>query len=78
MPKKNLTGVIVSDKMDKTVVVKVETLKKHPRYQKRYRSHKKYFADNPTQEYKVGDQVVIEECRPLSRLKKWRVVNKAS
>lgn len=74
MPKKRLKGTIVSNKMQKTVVVKVERVKKHPRYKRRYKVHKKYKAHYDKGEYKVGDKVTIEECRPISKDKKWRVV----
>lgn len=74
MPKKRLIGVVVSDKMDKTVVVKVERWKEHPLYRKRIKRHKKYKAHDEYNKYKVGDVVVIEECRPLSKEKRWRVV----
>ena len=60
--------------MDKTVVVKVERIKEHPKYRKRFKVHKKYKAHDEKNEYKVGDKVIIEECRPLSREKRWRVV----
>lgn len=76
MPKKQLTGIIVSDKMQKTVVIRVERIKEHPKYKRRYKVHKKYKVHAETGEYKVGDKVIIEECRPLSRDKKWRVVKK--
>jgi small subunit ribosomal protein S17 len=76
MPKRQLTGTIISDKMQKTVVVKVERIKKHPKYKKRYRSSKKYKAQREGGEYKIGDKVVIEECRPLSKEKKWKVIKK--
>lgn len=76
MPKKNLIGIIVSDKMNKTAAVSVETLREHVRYRKRYRTHKKYLADNPENQYKIGDKVVIEECRPLSLRKRWRIIKK--
>ncbi len=76
MPKKRLQGVIVSDKMQKTVVVKVETQKEHPRLKRRYKVHKKYKAHVEKEDYKVGDKVIIEECRPLSKEKKWRVIKK--
>ncbi len=76
MPKKQLTGVIVSDKMQKTVVVEVERIKEHPKYKRRFRVHKKYKAHVETNEFKVGDKVVIEECRPISREKKWRIIKK--
>jgi small subunit ribosomal protein S17 len=72
--KKVLTGVVVSDKMDKTVVVRVERRVKHPLYKKYVRRHKKYYAHDPKNECKVGDVVEIIESRPLSRLKRWRVL----
>ena len=75
MPKKQLTGIIVSDKMQKTVVVEVERIKEHPKYKRRYKIHKKYKA-HTNQEYKVGDRVIIRECRPISKEKKWEVVKK--
>jgi small subunit ribosomal protein S17 len=70
---KKLTGVITSNKMQKTVVVKVERLKKHPKYGKYYRVSKKYKAHAADNEYNIGDKVVIRETRPLSRQKKWLV-----
>jgi len=76
MPKKQITGTVVSNKMQKTVVVKVERIKEHPKYKKRYKVHKKYKAHDEKGEYKVGDKVVIEECRPMSKEKRWRVVRK--
>ncbi len=75
MPKNLLKGIVVSDKMDKTVVVKVETVKEHPKYKKRYKSHKKYKAHDENNSYKIGDELVIQESRPLSKDKRWRVVN---
>ena len=78
MPKKQLSGIVVSDKMDKTCVVAVETLKSHPKYQKRYRSHKKYKAHDGENQYHVGDTVIIEEAKPMSKDKHWIVVKKAS
>jgi len=68
-------GTVTSDKMDKTIVVKVDSLKKHPRYQKRYISSKKYKVHDEKNEYSVGDKVVIESCKPISRDKRWTVVN---
>ncbi len=76
MPKKQLRGTIVSNKMQKTVVVRVERIKEHPRYKKRYKVHKKYKAHTEKGEYKIGDKVVIEECRPLSKEKRWRLIKK--
>ncbi|MCH8244651.1 30S ribosomal protein S17 [Patescibacteria group bacterium] len=78
MPKRKLTGKVVSDKMQKTVVVEVQRLKQHAKYRRFLRIHKKYKADDAREEYKVGDRVVIEESRPLSKDKKWKVISKAS
>lgn len=74
--KKRLKGIVVSDKMDKTVVVEVERIKEHPKYKRRYRVHKRYKAHDEENRYQVGDKVIIEECRPLSREKRWRVIGK--
>ncbi len=76
MPKRQLTGIIVSAKTPKTVVVSVEGMKEHPKYKQRYKRHKKYKAHVREGEYKVGDKVLLQECRPVSRDKKWRVVKK--
>ena len=76
MPKTQLEGIVVSDKMMKTRVVEVETLKVHPKYQRRYRSHKKYKAHDEKEEYQVGDNVVIETARPMSKGKQWIIVKK--
>ena len=62
--------------MQNTVVVQVERIKEHPKYKRRYKVHKKYKAEAKTEEYKAGDKVVIEECRPISRDKKWKVIKK--
>jgi len=74
--KRKLEGEVVSDKMDKTVVVVVTSVKIHPKYKKRYKSSRKYKAHDEKNQYKVGDVVIIEECRPLSKDKRWRVVKK--
>ena len=77
MPKRQLVGEIVSNKMQKTVVVKVERLKKSSKYRKKYKVHKKYLAHIEKKDYyKVDDRVIIEECRPISKKKKWRVIKK--
>ncbi|MBZ9573031.1 30S ribosomal protein S17 [Patescibacteria group bacterium] len=76
MPKKKLTGTVISNKMQKTVVVRVERVKEHPRYKRRYKVQKKYKAHDEKGEYKVGDKVIIEECRPISKGKNWRVIKK--
>jgi small subunit ribosomal protein S17 len=66
-------GMVVSDKMDKTVVVRVERLVQHPVYKKYIRKHKRYKAHDPDNRCQVGDRVAIVETRPLSREKRWRV-----
>ena len=68
-----LTGRVVSDKMDKTVTVLVERRVKHPLYGKVIRLSKKYHAHDEANEFHTGDLVTIEECRPLSKTKTWRV-----
>ncbi len=65
------TGVVVSSKMDKTIVVRVDNYKVHPKYKKRYMVSKKFYAHDETNQYKEGDKVTIYETRPLSRLKRW-------
>ena len=75
--KHQLKGTITSDKMMKTVVVKVERIKEHPKYRRRFKVHKKYKAHDEKQEYKVGDKVIIEQCRPLSKDKQHKVISKA-
>jgi len=76
MSKRQLQGKIISDKMQKTIVVQVERIKEHPKYKRRYKFHKKYKAHVEDGEYKIGDKVVIEECRPISREKRWKVLRK--
>ena len=68
-------GIVISDKMDKTVVVLVEQLVQHPVYKKYVRQRKKYKAHDPENHCRVGDRVLIVETRPLSREKRWRVQN---
>ncbi len=75
MPKRILTGTVVSDKTDKTVVVKVERKVKHPLYGKIIRRSKKYHAHDEANTFKEGQIVRIEECAPISKLKSWRVVD---
>jgi len=74
MPKRMLEGVVVSDKQDKTVVVRVERRFTHPVMKKTVRSSKKYYAHDEKNEFSVGDVVKIEERRPLSKLKRWEVI----
>lgn len=76
MPRKQLTGTVISDKMQKTVVVRVERLKEHQKYKRRYKVHRNYKAHQEGSDYKIGDMVVIEESRPLSKDKKWVVIKK--
>ena len=76
MSKKRLQGIVVSDKMQKTVVVEVTRIKLDPKYKKRYKVNKRYKAHDEKDEYKTGDKVIIEECRPISREKRWKVVKK--
>ena len=72
--RKRLTGVVTSDKMDKTVVVTVTTTKRHPLYEKVVRMKKKYKAHDEENECREGDQVEIIEAKPYSRHKRWAVV----
>jgi small subunit ribosomal protein S17 len=74
MPKRTLHGVVVSDKQDKTIIVKVERRYTHPMLKKTVRSSKKYYAHDEKNEFSVGDLVKIEERRPLSKLKRWEVI----
>ena len=76
MPKKQLIGKVISNKMQKTVVVLVERIKEHQKYKRRFKVHKKYKAHDEKGEYKVGERVIIEECRPISKEKRWRAVKK--
>ena len=76
MPKRVLTGQVVSDKTDKTVVVLVERKVKHPLYGKIIRRSKKYHAHVEGNEYKAGETVRIEETAPISKLKTWKVIER--
>ena len=78
MPKRVLTGMIVSDKTDKTVVVKVERKVKHPLYGKIIRRSKKYHAHDEGNEYREGETVRIEETAPISKLKTWKVIERVN
>ncbi|HAD87394.1 MAG TPA: 30S ribosomal protein S17 [Rhodospirillaceae bacterium] len=77
MPKRILQGVVVSDKMDKTVTVQVERRFKHPLYKKFIKRTKKYAAHDENNACKVGDTVQIRETRPISRRKTWEVISEA-
>ncbi|HVO83372.1 MAG TPA: 30S ribosomal protein S17, partial [Syntrophobacteria bacterium] len=70
---KTQTGVVISDKMDKSVVVQVDRLVRHPMYKKYVRRRAKYVAHDETNSCKVGDRVLIRETRPFSKTKRWRV-----
>lgn len=73
--KRRLEGEVVSDKMEKTVVVKVSRLKLHPKYKRHYRVSRRFKAHDEKNQYHKGDKVIIEESRPLSKEKRWRVIN---
>ncbi len=72
--RKTLVGMVVSDRMQKTIVVQVERLTLHPRFKKYVRRREKYKAHDERQESRVGDRVMIMETRPLSKDKRWRVL----
>jgi len=74
MPKRTLQGVVVSDKQDKTIVVLVDRRFTHPIYKKTIRRSKNYHAHDENNQFKAGDVVRIEESKPLSKLKRWTVV----
>ncbi len=76
MPKRLLQGVVVSDKQDKTIVVRVERRYTHPVMKKTVRRTKKYQAHDPENRFKIGDRVVIQESKPISKTKRWVVVGK--
>jgi small subunit ribosomal protein S17 len=76
MPKRVLTGTVVSDKGDKTVVVRVERRVKHPLYGKIIKLSKKYHAHDEGNAFKLGEQVRIQECAPVSKLKSWTVLDR--
>jgi small subunit ribosomal protein S17 len=76
--RRRLQGTVVSDKMEKTVVVRIDRTIVHPKYLKRYTKSKRIKAHDPENTYVSGDKVVIEEMRPLSKEKRWRVVSKTA
>lgn len=71
-----LVGTVSSNKMTNTVIVKIDQVKVHPKYQKRYRMTKKYAADTAGQQYAIGDKVEIMESKPISKTKNWVVTRK--
>lgn len=68
------TGIVVSAKMKNTLVVRVDSMRAHPKYKKLVRSSKKFYADDPEGKFKEGDKITIYETRPLSKLKRWTVI----
>lgn len=78
MPKRILQGIVVSDKGNKTVIVNVERRITHPVYKKTIKRSKKYAAHDENNEYKIGDVVRISESRPMSKTKRWVVLEKAA
>jgi len=76
MPKRILQGVVVSDKADKTIVVRVDRRVRHPIYKKFVTRSNKFMAHDEGNQFKAGDAVRIEECRPLSRRKRWMVLGR--
>lgn len=75
MPRRVLQGIVVSNKADKTVTIKVETTVKHPVYKKYIKRHKKYAAHDEANQCQIGQTVKIMECAPISKTKTWAVVN---
>jgi len=81
MPVKEKVGIVISNKMDKTIVVNVESRYSHPIYSKIMVKTKKYLVHDENEECNIGDQVLVQECRPLSRKKRWilsKVISKSS
>ena len=73
MPVKEKVGIVVSNKMQKTIVVKVESRYSHPIYSKTMVKTRKYLAHDEMGECNIGDQVLVQECRPLSKRKRWKL-----
>ena len=78
MPKRIMQGVVVSDKMEKTIVVNVERKFPHPLYKKFIKRSKRYHVHDEDNQFKMGDIVNIQECRPLSKSKRWEVISSGS
>nr|YP_010517125.1 ribosomal protein S17 [Haslea karadagensis]UXN44907.1 ribosomal protein S17 [Haslea karadagensis]UXN45168.1 ribosomal protein S17 [Haslea karadagensis] len=74
MPVKQEIGIVVSNKMEKTIVVKIENRYSHPMYSKTLVKTKKYLAHDELEQCTIGDEVLVEECRPLSKRKRWKLV----
>jgi small subunit ribosomal protein S17 len=75
MPKKQLKGLVLSNKSEKTIVVRVERTKQHPKYRRRFKTHKNYKA-HTEEKCEIGDTVLIEECQPISKDKSWKLIKK--
>ena len=78
MPKRIMQGLVVSDKMEKTIVVNVERIFPHPLYKKFIKRSKRYHVHDEDNQFKMGDIVKIQECRPLSKSKRWEVISGSS
>jgi len=72
--KRKFNGIVVSNKMDKTIVVRIDRVKVHPKYKKRYTVSKRYKVHDEKNKFQEGDKVRFVECRPLSKEKRWRVI----
>lgn len=76
MSKKRLQGIVISNKADKTLTVKVTNIKEDSKYKKKYKTYKKYYVHDEKNACQEGELVVFEMCRPLSKTKKWRLIEK--
>lgn len=76
--KRQIEGVVISDKMRKTIVVRVDRVKVHPKYKKQYRVRRNYKVHDEKNESHIGDKVLFEECRPISKDKRWRLIKNLS
>ena len=74
MPVKQQIGIVISDKMEKSIVIKVENRYPHPIYSKTLIKTKKYLVHDELEESNIGDQVLVQECRPLSKRKRWKLI----
>jgi len=72
--RRRFSGLVIGNKSDKTIVVKVDSVKVHPKYRKRYTVSRKYQVHDEENKYKPGDKVEFIECRPMSHSKKWRII----
>ncbi len=75
MPRRVMQGEVVSDKVNKTIVVRIDRSYAHPLLKKTIQQSRRYSAHDPENKYKIGDVVRIEECRPVSKRKRWQVVD---